>query len=376
MPQPAPVLTVLLPTYQEEGNVGRLIRELDHELRDVPHEILVVDDASPDGTVEEALAASPRVRVIRRVGERGLGTAVARGLREALGEHVVVMDADGQHPASAPRRLLETARLGFDLVVGTRHADGGVQRGLGRRRALISKLAAGAARFALPEVRRLRLTDPMSGLFLVRREKVCADAIRPRGYKVLLELVARCRFGRAAEVGYTFEPRRAGASKLNGRVVWEYLTHLASLAARSPSNRRAATFVGIGATGIVVNLAALQALVALGSLPLLAAVLATETAILWNFAWHDAVTFRARRRLPVGSRLARYHLGALVGLLVHAGVFALAHIGLSVALVPASLAAIVVATSANYAAQTRWAYRSVRPVAVAAELMLVQPEGD
>src|SRR5581483_7193253 len=202
-----PSLSVVLPTYNEAEGIASAIEGVSQALAGVEHEILVVDDDSPDGTWRVA-QADPRVRVLRRQGERGLATAVIAGFREARGEFVAVMDADGQHPASLLPRLLESARAQKAVIaVASRHAPGGSDEVFVGARRRISRGAIMAAQAALPSVRERKVTDPVSGFFLVRRDALPPlDTLHPRGYKILLELLTRMP-GPVVEVPFRFQAR-------------------------------------------------------------------------------------------------------------------------------------------------------------------------
>ncbi|HET6398071.1 MAG TPA: polyprenol monophosphomannose synthase [Candidatus Thermoplasmatota archaeon] len=239
--------TVVLPTYREAANIGALLRELRAALGpDV--ELLVVDDDSPDGTAVAAAQADVGARVIVRKGERGLGSAVLRGIREAAAPFVLVMDADGQHPVEAVARMVERAgATSADLVLGSRYASGGGESVFTTRRRAMSRGAAALARLFLPQVRRLGVSDPMSGLFLVRKQVLDGIELRPTGFKILLEVLGRAPVRSLEEVGYTFQPRRNGESKLGTRVMAQYLLQLARLSGRTYGARAAGAAAVLGA---------------------------------------------------------------------------------------------------------------------------------
>lgn len=229
-------LTLAIPTYNEAANLGRMLPELRQAFADTDLEILIIDDASPDGTAQVATEVDPQARVVVRQ-ERGLATAVVRGYEEAHGTWVLVMDADFQHPIDAVRRLWERARTGdADLVVGSRYVDGGSDGAFGTGRRIVSRGARLMAWLALPQVRRHRVSDPMSGLFAVRRAALDGVTLRPIGYKIILEVLARARIGKVAEVGFVFGARAAGDSKLGGGVIVQYVAHLVRLAVVQPFN--------------------------------------------------------------------------------------------------------------------------------------------
>lgn len=233
MPAPDPILSLVIPTYNERGNIAQLIRELcGHLDRDLPqsYELIVVDDDSPDRTWELAEDASKeftQVRVLRRTMERGLSGAVADGWKIARGQLWGVIDADLQHPPSLVRPLLATLQAGADLAIATRHLPGGgVSDWKWSRRAL----SRGAQALAFLLVPRARLvTDPMSGFFLVRAAALDLARIHPLGYKILLDVLATGHFHKIQEVPYVFREREIGGSKVTLRQYGEFLVQIGGL---------------------------------------------------------------------------------------------------------------------------------------------------
>jgi dolichol-phosphate mannosyltransferase len=359
---PQPWLTVVIPTYNEAANIGPLLAALRQTLGTIPVEYVVVDDASKDGTPEAAAAAAPDARVIVRRDERGLATAVVRGLREATGTYVAVMDADFQHPPSAVLAMLEKALdEDADLVIGSRYAAGGSQGNFGPVRRLISWGAGTIGRLALPPVRRFKLTDPMSGLFLVRRDKVDVDSLRPSGYKILLEILGRAPLERVTEAGYVFQDRRGGESKLGAGVMGQYLAHAVRLGIDHPENRRMAKFALVGMTGVVVNLALLWLLHGrLGLHDLVAVPIAVEASILSNFLLNDRFTFHDRQRGHAMKRLLQFNTVSLLALLVNLAAYTILAKGIGLHYLLAEAIAIVVAFGANYMGNLQWTYRPER----------------
>ena len=223
-------LTIVLPTYNEAGNVGRMVEALQDAFSGTDLEILVVDDASPDGTAEVAEAAG--ARTIVRHDERGLATAVLRGFEAARGEWVLVMDCDFQHPIEAVQRMWRRAQdteRPVDAVVGSRYVAGGDDAAFSTGRRVVSKGARLIAWLTLRPLWRHRVTDPMSGLFMVRAQRLAGVHLRPTGYKILLEVVGRVPLRGVAEVGFRFGRRSAGESKLGGHVISQYLLHILRL---------------------------------------------------------------------------------------------------------------------------------------------------
>jgi len=271
-------LSVIVPTYNETGNLEELLRQLTAVLEPLlagEYEIVVVDDDSPDGTWALAMRLAERwlaVRVIRRRSEKGLSTAVIRGWQAARGE------------------------------------GGGVGRFSLLRRAL-SRGAQLLGIAVLPSVVG-RVSDPMSGCFLVRRTAVASTRLSPLGYKILLEVLGRGRVRSVAEVGYVFRERLAGESKVSGRLYLDYLRHLVRLRlATLPS--RFPRFAAVGLSGVAVDMAILFLLSdprALGWGLTQSKLVAAEVAMVSNFIWNDSWTFGdLARRLGGGTeRLKRF----------------------------------------------------------------------
>lgn len=235
-------LALVIPTLREAGNLESLLRRVRIALDScaVAYEVIVVDDASGDGT-EEILAGisaeDSRVRLIVRHGERGLAGAVLRGWAETEAEYLSVMDADLQHPPELLPELWAEMRAGADLAIGSRYAAGGSLGGWKAWRHLISRMAIW---MTLPVQRSgLRARDPMSGFFMVRRECIDGIALQTSGFKILLEILARADLRSVAEVPFTFGRRDAGASKASSRVALDYLLLLLRLyrqKGRTPSH--------------------------------------------------------------------------------------------------------------------------------------------
>jgi len=225
---PAPLVSIILATFNERENLPQLLGRL-WAVPLPPLEVLVVDDGSTDGTREylsEAARSEPRLRLIWHEGKQTTLRAQCQGIAEARGRFVVVMDADLQHPPEVLPEMVNRLTEGAALVVGSRYAKGGTAGARDGFRGTISRGADMTAKVFLPEAR--PLSDPVSGLFGFRRE-----VFRPlppgwRGYKLLLFLLVMARGQRVAEVGFRFEPRGSGASKVtqNSRFIRFFLTEL------------------------------------------------------------------------------------------------------------------------------------------------------
>ncbi|MFO0612728.1 MAG: polyprenol monophosphomannose synthase [Polyangiaceae bacterium] len=229
-------LSVIVPTYNEAKNVLGMARGLTDALEgplEGSFEIVFVDDDSPDGTWREAEAAAarfPRLRVLRRVGERGLSTAVIRGWQVARADVLAVIDGDLQHPPEVMAELWRAIGRGADLAVASRHVAGGGVSDWALHRRLVSRGAQLLGLAVLPDVMG-RVSDPMSGYFMVRRAAIAGVELAPLGYKLLVEILARADIRAIGEVGYVFRERAVGGSKASLRVYADYLRHLVRLRA-------------------------------------------------------------------------------------------------------------------------------------------------
>jgi lipase maturation factor 1 len=224
-------VSVVLPTYQEGRNILDVLPRVEQALAGEDYEVVVVDDDSPDGTgkLAEGYARShPRVRVFRLIGRAGLSGSVMHGFDRASGEALAVMDADLSHDERLLPQMLARLRAGADIAVGSRRVPGGGAENWPWFRRSMSTLATWLARAVLPRP----LSDPMSGFFMVRREvyERARPRMQPRGYKILLELVARAHPVIVAELPFVFKDRRSGYSKLSPGVAMHYLASVAGLA--------------------------------------------------------------------------------------------------------------------------------------------------
>ena len=252
-------LTVVLPTRNEADNIQPLITHLEAALAGIPHELLFVDD-STDNTPEIIHAAQTQsqanVRLIHRTPEErihGLGGAVLNGLHEARAPLVCIMDADLQHPPELlPLLLQKVQEEQADLVIGSRYQDGGNANGLNLLRLGISQLSDTVARLLFPK-QLANISDPMTGFFMVRKNRLALDELHPCGFKILLEILIRTPELRVAEVPFTFGTRLAGESKAGLREGLRYLWHVAQLYI-GEDLLRFFRFCLIGCSGIFVNL--------------------------------------------------------------------------------------------------------------------------
>lgn len=297
-------LSVIVPTFNEGPNVAELVRRLGHSLQGRDFEVLFVDDSTDDTPdIIRAVAddADFPVRLIHRDEPvAGLGGAVVDGLRAAQSRWCLVMDGDLQHPPEDVPRMLDRAERGdVEIVVASRYVAGGTAGGLaGATRTAVSRVSTALTKSMFP--RKLHgCTDPMTGFFLVDRDAVEIDALRPRGFKILLEILARRQL-RIGEVPFAFATRYAGESKATFTQGIRFLTQLAML-----RFGRMSAFALVGGVGAIANLVIMWGLIRLGMDYLPAAIIASEVTIIGNFLLLEYLVF-ADMRAESGRMRARF----------------------------------------------------------------------
>lgn len=320
--------SLVIPTYNECQNVKSIVEKLNHLLDgSIPgnYELIVVDDDSPDRTWEVALSLTPeypQLRVMRREEERGLSTAVIRGWQAARGEVLGVIDADLQHPPETLLQLLAEIQRGADLAAASRHVgEGGVSDWSVVRR-FLSRGAQTVGLLILPGVVG-RVSDPMSGYFMVRRSCIAGKTMNPAGYKILIEVLGRGDIRWIGEVGYVFQERQEGESKVTWKQYIEYLRHLLRLRfARWPMGKFL-RFGIVGFSGVFVNMGVLYVLRDILNWELTRSlIIAAELAIISNFLWNDLWTFGDISKRQPGKRqrlkrLLKFNTICLMGLILN-----------------------------------------------------------
>lgn len=307
-------LSLAIPTYNERHNLAILVARLTELLDPLlpnQYELIVIDDDSPDLTwelAEELCQTYPQLRSQRRQHERGLSTAVIRAWQIARGEILGVIDADLQHPPEVLAKLWQQIERGADLAVASRHVEGGGVSDWSLTRRFLSRGAQLLGLTILPGVMG-RVSDPMSGFFLVRRDAIAGQSLDPVGYKILIEVLGRGTIRWIGEVGYVFQEREHGESKVTYKQYWEYLQHLVKLRIDLFPLARFLRFGIVGLSGVFVDLAVFYLLrdgLELGLTR--SAMLSAEVAILNNFIWNDLWTFGdlSRSQRGWGKRLKRF----------------------------------------------------------------------
>jgi dolichol-phosphate mannosyltransferase len=320
--------SLIIPTYKEAKNLAQLVEQLSRLLDSQlagDYELIVVDDNSPDDTwkvAQELTANYPQLKLMRRIEERGLSTAVIRGWQVARGEVLGVIDADLQHPPELLLQLWSEIQGGADLAVASRHVEGGGVSDWSIVRRFLSRGAQMIGLILLPGVIG-RVSDPMSGYFMVRRNCLVDRPLNPLGYKILIEVLGRGEIPWIGEVGYVFQERQAGESKVTWKQYVEYLQHLLRLRLSLGSIGRFIRFGLVGFSGVFVDMAIFYLLRdKLGLGLTLSAALSAEVAMFNNFLWNDLWTFSDISQHQRGwrqwfERFLKFNVICLVGLILN-----------------------------------------------------------
>jgi dolichol-phosphate mannosyltransferase len=354
-------LTVVVPCYNERDNVAAMVTALEAALSGISWEAVFVDDNSPDGTaaaIREIARRDTRVRCIRRVGRRGLASAVIEGALSSSADTIVVIDGDLQHDPREIPKLLGALDDGAEIAVGSRHVAGGDSVGLaGAWRHRISQAGIEVAQ----RIMRVRIADPMSGYFALRRELF--DRLAPRlagqGFKILLDLLLSAPAPlRVIEIPVRFHARVAGESKLDVLVITQFGGLLVEKLTGGLLPPRFVSFALVGAIGVFIHYCVLLAGRSAGLSFEVDQTVATVIAMVFNFWLNNAVTYRTMRLR--GRRL----VGGLVLFMLVCGLGAIANIGIARTLyeahsgwAPSGILGAVIGVVWNYAVSATLVWR-------------------
>jgi dolichol-phosphate mannosyltransferase len=321
-----PQLSVVVPTFNERDNVTTLYKRLEAALGAMPWEVVFVDDNSPDGTWEVVRALAQRdcrVRCIRRVGRRGLSGACIEGILASSAPYAAVIDADLQHDETQLPKMLALLQSGqADLVIGSRYIAGGSADSFNKQRAGASALATEVAKRVLG----VKVADPMSGFFMIRRDRFeqLAPQLSTQGFKILLDIIATARGElRTVEVPYTFGSRLHGESKLDSMVALDFLGLVLAKLTHDVISLRFILFGMVGATGLVVHLTTLFIALEFFNWPFAEAqALGAFVAMTSNFILNNFLTYRDQRLkgFAILRGLILFYLVCSVGLFANVGV--------------------------------------------------------
>lgn len=354
-------LTVIIPTFNEEANIRNIVMAVDavfHE-HSLHGQILVVDDESADDTisiVHELMRTKENVAILIREHDHGLSQSVADGFSHASSDVFFVIDADFSHPPVLIPRMYEEIRKGNDIVIGSRYMEGGGIKKWPLKRRIISIGATFLGRLLFPDI-----TDPVSGFFAVKKEVVHNAPLKPRGYKILLEVLGKGTWEKDKEIPFEFVDREIGSSKMKLTTIVEYAQQVLDITLHSFTHHQSAAwrewkrvfkFGIVGISGIVVNLGILFAFVEFFLLNKgLASPIAIEFSILNNFIWNDLWTFGSVKNQKVSSRwhrLVAFNMVSIGGAVINYAIFLMLTTWFAVYYLAAQLIGILIAFIWNF----------------------------
>ena len=319
-------MSIIIPTYNEVKNIPILVHRI--EDMNLDHEIVVVDDNSPDGTasaVERLQSKYTNIILVKRSGKNGIATAIRDGMIASSSSYVIVMDSDLQHPPEVIPKLYRQLKAGKEIAIASRYVRGGKSE-FGLPRKVISKVATSLAHLNIPETEDIK--DPMSGYFGFRRDIIRPTDIKSNGYKVLLEILATSGAKNVVEVPYRFNKRVSGKSKLGAREFSRYIKLLLNL-----SDYLMVKFLIVGMFGAVVNLIVMDFIAeGLRDPIVVGALVALEASILSNFILNNYWTFAKKKTSgSIFRKYARYNLMSSLGSAIYfAMIFLLLSFGVNV----------------------------------------------
>ena len=362
-------LTVIIPTLNEvdtiKGTVLRVLSEL--ERAGINGQVIVVDDYSIDGTIRVIDDLIPHMQghldIIVRRGNHGLSQSVFDGFLGAESEIFVVIDADGQHPANKIPLLYQKIVEGNDIAIGSRYIDGGEAQKTGMFRWILSSGATFIARVFFPGI-----TDPGSGFFAVRRKVVMGAPLKPRGFRMLFEILGKGNWEKVIEVPYKVRDRVRGESKLRRQTIIDHIEQLWDLmkfSSKHPESHvyhefhRMINFLFVGFVGVFINLGLLYALTESGIYYVFAGLIAIEMSIISNFFLNDSFVFddiiiTENTRI---KRFVMYHIVSIVGIIINLSSMIIFTEWFGIYYLLSSLIGIIIAFSWNFIVNRRYTWQ-------------------
>ena len=377
-----PVLSIVVPTFNERDNVRELVSRLDRCLTGVAWEIVFVDDDSRDGTLDTLRSISrsdSRVRFLHRIGRRGLASAVVEGVLATSSPLIAVMDCDLQHDETLlPKMFAQLSTAACDIVVASRYMKSASVGEWTKERLLFSRLATRLADHVL----KTPLTDPMSGFFMLRRSAFdqVVRRLSTQGYKILLDILLSGPGLRVKEIPYTFRNRLHGESKLDLIVIVDYLALLIDKIIGHVIPLRFVMFASVGGMGLIVHLAMLALLNRSAGVSFVVAnPCAAMVAMAFNFFLNNMLTYRDMRLRgfrPLLRGLLSFCAVCVVGMIANVGIAAVLF-QQKYTWWLAATAGIFMGAIWNYTATSIFTWKNVRtsdqPIADERAAMIVRP---
>jgi len=372
-------ISIIIPTYNESQNIVKILKSIKENLpTNIISQTIVVDDNSPDGTgkiVEEYLKdfkkiADHTIEIIHRKAKDGLGSAILKGIQQASGDTIVVMDCDFSHPPQIIPKLIESIKkYQYDIAVASRYISGGKIKGWSIKRKIMSKFATLIAKKGLG----IDAKDPMSGFFAFKKNILNGLNIDAIGYKILLEILVKTKNVTIKEIPYTFQDREFGSSKLSIKTILDYFKSVLKLYRYGKSLEKqekrssvkflykAARFYTVGASGFIVNY--LISFLFAGGITdmwyLHANVIGIIASITTNFMLNKAWTFGDRdfRIKKTLSQYGKFAIFSSLGALVQLGMVYLLVDSSQISYPLALILAVMTAAFGNFILNKKWTFK-------------------
>jgi dolichol-phosphate mannosyltransferase len=361
-------LSIIIPTFNERNNVRTLVTKIVNLLHQetCSYEIVFVDDSLDDTPLllEQLSQTYKEVKYIHRSNEKGLASAVVKGFFHSQGDHIIVMDADLQHPPEL-LPLIVKRLAAADLVIPSRFVPGGSDGGLNLFRKLVSGIARGIGYLFIKKLR--CISDSTSGYFGFKRSVIEQVDLNPIGWKILIEILVKGKYQKVHEIPYSFVARETGYSKMNFTEQWNYLKHIARLMSYHSEDRKFYSFCAIGTLGVFVNLLSMRIFLNLFSIEELAASINSSCiAMFHNFLWNDRVTWKECKQETSRKRIMQFPQFILISTLGIAitTLITQAFLFLEWNIYAGQLTGIAVSTFWNFSANKKWTWATIYPESI------------
>ncbi len=353
-------ISIIIPTYKEKENIPKLFDRTFKVLKNkkIDFEIVVVDDDSRDGIVEviNKYIKNYPLKLIVRKEERGLASACVEGFKSASGDIILVMDGDLQHPPEKIPEFISSLEKGAEIAIGSRYIEGG---GVGKwsiTRKIVSRGASILANVFFSEIKDIK--DKESGFFAFKKNVIKNVKLKPKGYKILLEILVLGKYNKVQEIGYEFGKRYAGESKLGVRTIFSYLLHLIRLLWVSGKFIKIIKFCIVGILGVFVNLGILYLLTAIGLYYLISGAISIEISVLTNFFLNRAWTFKEEaKHVDIKKSIIKDHATRFIGIVINfLSLYIFTEI-LEMFYILSMLIGIILSTIWNFIGNSKWVWK-------------------
>lgn len=353
-------ISIVVPTYKEKDNIPELFERIFKVFKNkrITGEIIVVDDDSQDGTIEivKKYSNNNSVKLIVRKDERGLASACIEGFKSAEGDILLVMDADLQHPPEKIPDLINAIKKGSDIAIGSRYVEGGSLGKWTIGRNIVSKAAGTLANSLFSEIKDIK--DKESGFFAFKKKVIKDVKLKPKGYKILLEILVLGNYKKVVEVGFKFGKRSAGESKLGIRIIFSYISHLIRLLWISGKLTKLIQFCFVGLIGVIVNLGVLYFLTTAGLYYMISGIISIELSVLANFFLNRAWTFKEEAKyVSLENAIIKDHATRFIGILINYAALYIFTAMFNIYYMISMLIGIIISTLWNFIGNSMWVWK-------------------